>query len=69
MIKFKQLRPVRGLSKVKGPQDIGWYVGVVTKPVTKPAKAVTKPKGGRPKRYETAAERQAAYRARKKTNG
>ncbi len=37
--------------------------------VTAVTKPVTKPKGGRPKRYETAAERQAAYRARKKTNG
>ncbi len=30
---------------------------------------VTKPKGGRPKRYETAADRQRAYRARRKANG
>jgi hypothetical protein len=29
---------------------------------------VTKPKGGRPKRYETLAEKQRAYRKRKKAN-
>ena len=33
--------------------------------VTKP---VTKPNGGRPKRYETLAEKQRAYRERKKAN-
>lgn len=39
------------------------------KAVTKLERRVTKPKGGRPKRYETAADRQKAYRARKKADG
>lgn len=38
-------------------------------PVMKPAKIVTKSKVGRPKRYETLAEKQRAYRARKKAHG
>ncbi len=37
--------------------------------VTAVTKPVTKSKGGRPKRYETAAERQKAYRDRRKANG
>ncbi len=50
--------------RVKEPQTVT-EIRAARRAVTKP---VTKPKGGRPKRYETAAERQAAYRARKKTN-
>ena len=43
------------------------YAGnAVTKPKPNNVTRVTKPKVGRPKRYETAAEKQKAYRERKR---